>query len=58
MSELAGFSWRTESFIADMKSAGDLTRAQTMEEVQKFRDNMELWYSGIKAHVEKNNERF
>ena len=26
-----------------------------MEEFQKFRDNMELWYSGIKAHVEKNN---
>ena len=54
MSELEGFSGRTESLIADVKMAGEVTRAQTMDEFQTFRGNMELWYSGIKAHVEKN----
>ena len=39
MSELEGFSGRTESLSADVKT---------------FRGNLELWYSGIKAHVEKN----
>ena len=44
--------------ISEVKTAGDLMRAQTLEEFQKFRDNMELWYAGIKAHVEKNGGGF
>ena len=54
LGELNAFSGRTEALIADVKSAGEVTRAQTMEEFKTFRGNMELWYSGIRAHVEKN----
>ena len=51
MLELEGFSGRTKIMITEVKTAGDLTRTQTMEEFQKIRDNMESWYAGIKAHV-------
>ena len=54
MSELEGFLGCTKSLIADVKTAGEVTRAQTMEEFKTFRGNLELWYSGIKAHIEKN----
>ena len=54
MVELEGFSGRTETVIAEAKSAGDITRKETIEEFQKFRGKMELWYAGIQAHVEKN----
>jgi hypothetical protein len=40
--------------ISEVKTAGEVTWAQTMEEFKTCRGNMELWYSGIKAHVEKN----
>ena len=58
MGELEGSSGRTESLVTEAKTAGDLTHSQSMEEFQKFRDNMELWYAGIKAHVERNGGGF
>ena len=58
MVELEGFSGRAETMIAEVKTAGDTTRKETIEEFQKFRNNMELWYAGIKSHVEKNGSGF
>ena len=52
--DLKAYAGRTEATIRAIKTTGEVTHAQTMEEFQSFRGNMELWYSGIKSHVEKN----
>ena len=54
LGELDDFSGRAEALISEVKTAGEVTQAQTMEEFKSFRGNTELWYSGIKAHVENN----
>ena len=40
--ELDAYAGRTEITVQEIKTAGDLTRTQTMEEFQKWRSNMEL----------------
>ena len=52
--ELFSFLGSTQTAIAEVKSAGDTTRKETIEEFLKFRESIELWYAGIKVHLEKN----
>ena len=42
MVELEGFSGSTQTAIAEVKSAGDTTRKEIIEEFAKFRESMEL----------------
>ena len=39
--------------IKTIQQTADETRTQTMQEFQKWRSHIELWYEGIKAQVEK-----
>ena len=50
--EFDAFAGRTDITVQEIKTAGEITRRQTMEEFQKWRSNMELWHAGIRSHVE------
>ena len=53
LAELQSFSDTTAAAIAEVKASGKLTRKETMDEFAKFRGNIELWYAGIKSHLDK-----
>ena len=53
LAELQSFSDTTAAAIHEVKTSGELTRKETMEEFANFRGNMELWWTGIKSHLDK-----
>ena len=44
---------QSTAVIKTIQQATDETRTQTMQEFQKWRSHIELWYWGIKSQVEK-----
>ena len=44
---------QSAAVIKAIQQAADETRTQTMQEVQKWRSHIELWYEGIRSQVER-----
>ena len=53
LAEIQSLSNTTATAIVEVKASGELSRKETTEEFAKFRENIEMWYAGIKSHLDK-----
>ena len=53
LEELNQFHATTAASIEEVKSSGGVLRKETTEEFSKFRASIEMWYEGIKSHLDR-----